>query len=344
MEIINTYPLVSFVVLTYNQEEFVREAVLSAFSQKYSPLEIIISDDASSDNTVNIAKKMISEYSGEHQIILNVNSKNLGIGAHVNQVFSRARGEMILLAGGDDISHPQRTTRVVQRWLDSGKGAKAIYCGARHMHPDGSYYGHIETELERGNLSPEHLMTYKHFKRSLAIGACGAYAADVMRYFGNLDSNLSIEDIPLLVRASMLDGIEYIDEDLVDYRVGVSVWRSRAKKNDPFEKRRERRLFYTKSRLDVSLQLLHDALRRNNTSYIKSAIEGYLIHDFVYQCCCQQKMNLQRYFGVALITKNWLYMLLAALMDGNPRIHRLLYQLKHRLLAFKNMIDKRNLS
>ena len=153
-----------------------------------------------------------------------------------------------------------------------------------------------------------------------------------MRHFGSLHPKLPIEDIPLLIRASMLDGIDYIDEDLVDYRVGVSVWRERRNAKDPFEKRLSYRKFYTRARLDVARQLLRDALLTDRTDYIRAANKGYLIHDFVYRCCDRQHMYWKNYFGTALATGNWLYTLAAALMDGHPRIHRLLYELKHSLI------------
>jgi cellulose synthase/poly-beta-1,6-N-acetylglucosamine synthase-like glycosyltransferase len=44
-------PLISFCLLTYNQAPFIREAIEAALAQTYSPLEIIISDDFSNDNT-----------------------------------------------------------------------------------------------------------------------------------------------------------------------------------------------------------------------------------------------------------------------------------------------------
>lgn len=72
-------PLVSYVLTAYNVEEFIEESVKCAFSQTYENLEIILSDDCSTDNTFNIMKKMADEYDGPHKIVLNRNEKNLGI-------------------------------------------------------------------------------------------------------------------------------------------------------------------------------------------------------------------------------------------------------------------------
>ena len=105
-----SYPLVTFVLLAYNQEKYIREAVEGAFSQTYSPLEIILSDDCSKDRTFEIMSKMKEMYNGPHRIILNRNQTNLGIGRHYNRVMELSSGEIVELAAGDDISLPWRTS------------------------------------------------------------------------------------------------------------------------------------------------------------------------------------------------------------------------------------------
>lgn len=101
-------PLVSFVLLTYNQQEFVQEAVRSALLQTYQPLEIVISDDASTDRTFENARAVIDEYKGPHSVIGCVNSRNMGTNAHLNVAVRKAKGEFIVVAAGDDVSLPGR--------------------------------------------------------------------------------------------------------------------------------------------------------------------------------------------------------------------------------------------
>lgn len=59
-------PLVTFALFAYNQEDYVREAVQDAFAQTYEPLEIILSDDCSSDRTYQIMHEMAVAYRGPH--------------------------------------------------------------------------------------------------------------------------------------------------------------------------------------------------------------------------------------------------------------------------------------
>lgn len=65
------YPLVSFLLLTYDAEPFVKDAVSSALWQKYNPSEIVISDDASTDKTYEIVQTIVDSYDGPPQVVAN---------------------------------------------------------------------------------------------------------------------------------------------------------------------------------------------------------------------------------------------------------------------------------
>ncbi len=107
-------PLISFILLTYNQEDFVRDALDGALSQTYSPLEIIISDDGSKDHTSKVIEEYITDYHGPHKVIFNRNEKNVGIAQNVNRAMSLASGEYFILAAGDDKSLPERAQRTYE--------------------------------------------------------------------------------------------------------------------------------------------------------------------------------------------------------------------------------------
>ena len=104
-------PLVTLALFTYNQETYVRDAIDGVLKQTYKNLEIIISDDCSTDSTYSIIENVIGSYKGLHKIILNRNKQNLGLAGHVNFVVNLANGEYVVVAAGDDISAPNRVTK-----------------------------------------------------------------------------------------------------------------------------------------------------------------------------------------------------------------------------------------
>lgn len=107
-------PLISFILITYNQEDFVRDALDGAFNQTYSPLEIIVADDGSKDNTIKVIEEAITDYKGPHKVVLHHNPKNVGIAQNVNNAMAIASGEYFILAAGDDKSLPERAQRTYE--------------------------------------------------------------------------------------------------------------------------------------------------------------------------------------------------------------------------------------
>ncbi len=107
-------PLVTLALMAYNQEQMIEGAVGGALAQTYSPLEILISDDCSTDRAFECATAAVDDYEGPHQLRLNRNPHNLGLIGHVNALFEMARGEIVVLAAGDDVSLPERVVRIVE--------------------------------------------------------------------------------------------------------------------------------------------------------------------------------------------------------------------------------------
>jgi glycosyltransferase involved in cell wall biosynthesis len=96
-------PLVSIIVITYNSAKYVLETLESTKSQTYQNIELIISDDGSSDNTVEICQRWIDNnkerFVGIEFITI---LKNTGIPANCNRGIIAAKGEWVKIIAGDD--------------------------------------------------------------------------------------------------------------------------------------------------------------------------------------------------------------------------------------------------
>lgn len=100
----NELPLVSIVVITYNSSKFVIETLESAKAQTYQNIELIISDDCSTDNTVELCREWI-ERNGSRFVrteLITV-EKNTGIAPNCNRALKMAKGEWVKEIAGDDI-------------------------------------------------------------------------------------------------------------------------------------------------------------------------------------------------------------------------------------------------
>lgn len=96
-------PLVSICIPTFNGEEFLSEAIASALSQTYPNIEIIISDDGSTDRTVEIANSFREKTPTRFTVIPH---ENYGLARNWNFCISRAKGKYIKFLHQDDVLEP----------------------------------------------------------------------------------------------------------------------------------------------------------------------------------------------------------------------------------------------
>lgn len=100
-------PLVSIIVVTYNSAASVLETLESIADQSYRNIELIVSDDCSSDNTLKVCQNWIEGHKDRfvNTMTISVN-ENSGIPANCNRGIKRSKGEWIKLIAGDDLLDP----------------------------------------------------------------------------------------------------------------------------------------------------------------------------------------------------------------------------------------------
>ena len=127
-------PRASIALVAYNQQDTIVESVNSILNQDGKDLEILLSDDCSSDGTYNLIEKAYKQYKGPHLLKINRNQYNMGIGAHVHHAASLTSGDYIVMASGDDLSLPNRVKKslaVVER-----EGEMGVVVGRYHPFTD----------------------------------------------------------------------------------------------------------------------------------------------------------------------------------------------------------------
>jgi glycosyltransferase involved in cell wall biosynthesis len=209
-------PLVTHFLYAYRQERTIRAAVESVLAQTWQPLEVILSDDCSPDGTFAIMEEMAAAYRGPHRIVLNRNPTNLGVGRHAAQIMERASGEFIVESGGDDISLPHRTERLVEAWLASGRRAKYVHSEKQDIDADGNPLPFAPRTGVLAGLTPLQMLEKKH----ALIGATAGWAHELVDRFGPIADVAAFHDYPLAFRALLLGDVVYLPEPLVLYRTG----------------------------------------------------------------------------------------------------------------------------
>jgi glycosyltransferase involved in cell wall biosynthesis len=119
---------VSVVISTYNGSAFILDQLYSILKQTYKISEIIIVDDASTDDTWLILQSFVLE----HKIIkLYQNEQNLGYNKSFEKALQLASGDVIAISDQDDIWHENKIETLLNNWKDN---TPLIYCNSVLFH------------------------------------------------------------------------------------------------------------------------------------------------------------------------------------------------------------------
>lgn len=121
-------PLVSIIMPVYNAEAYLHDSIGSVLEQSYINWELLICDDASTDNSVKIFKTY-----NDSRIRFFSNSSNLGYLKTCNQLFLEARGKFITWQDADDITHRTRLEKQLQAFKND---AELDLCGTQALYFD----------------------------------------------------------------------------------------------------------------------------------------------------------------------------------------------------------------
>ncbi|MDD2537504.1 MAG: glycosyltransferase [Candidatus Absconditabacteria bacterium] len=176
----NLSPLVSVLIPTYNGAPYIETALLSVLKQDYPDVEIIVSDDASLDTTLDTLKLIKRENDTKDQIRILFSDTNQGIAKNMNKGLSETTGKYVAILDQDD------------EWIDSTKLTKQVEF--LENNPD---YGLLGTQREvifNGTPLPSPLPTTDTEIRSVIPKICPfqhssvLFRNDLLKELGGYDA------------------------------------------------------------------------------------------------------------------------------------------------------------
>lgn len=151
-------PEISVIVPAFNVEKYIKRAIDSILAQNFQDFEIIIINDASTDETLNVLHKY---YGDNKKIIIKSNEKTIGVGLSRNIGLSKARGNYLAFVDSDDWIEPD----MLQKLHDIAIITKAdiVACGMRLVFEEGHSkpYHAYEFDVQGGIKALEFLSEYK---------------------------------------------------------------------------------------------------------------------------------------------------------------------------------------
>ena len=199
-------PLISVVLCTFNGERFLQEQLRSIEEQTYPNLEVIISDDASTDST----KDILNEYEKCLGFKVFYQDENLGYIKNFAFALSKANGAFIALCDQDDVWLPHKIETLFQRfeneWL--------VYSDSLLVNDNGE-------SLSKKLSSIRNMYSGRETKGFFLFNVVWGHALMMRREL--LSTALPIpegipHDIWLAYKAATITGIKYCDQVLTHYR------------------------------------------------------------------------------------------------------------------------------
>jgi glycosyltransferase involved in cell wall biosynthesis len=182
-----TEPLVSIVLPTYNGTRYLEQAVRSCLDQSYRHWELILVDDASTDDTPALIARCERL---DARVVSVRHEKNLRLPGALNTGFARARGAYMTWTSDDNLYEPDALERMV-RYLEGSPATGLVYCDERLIGPDGEDLGPYAKP------GPEVLADKN------CVGACFLYRREVYEVVGEYDPEMFlVEDYDYWLRVA----------------------------------------------------------------------------------------------------------------------------------------------
>ena len=203
---------VSVVIPAYNYAQYLERAVRSAFAQRHAPIEVLIIDDGSTDETAELAGRLTSEFSNLRYI----RQENAGLSAARNTGIRNASHPFVAFLDADDEWLPEMLGTVMEDFARQPASTPAAACNSYRVDPNGSPTGEKLT-ADRGDrfFTAADILMKTRFMPSNTVARRSAFESA-----GLFDTDLrSSEDRDMWIRLAAANGpIRYLDRPMVCIR------------------------------------------------------------------------------------------------------------------------------
>lgn len=212
-------PLVTVVALCYNHRRYVVETLESIRKQTYPHLEVMVVDDCSTDDSVNIIQSWLAENAPEWIFIRH--QQNKGVCKSLNETLDLAKGKYYKAIACDDVLLPQFISTMVERFEALSEDYAMIYSDVLTINEHSEVFGKSPF-TERGWDSEEKVPSGKLFDQLAGwcfIPAPGTFMRTSVLQEIRFDENLMVEDWDMWLQMAKRYLIKGIPEAMVYYRI-----------------------------------------------------------------------------------------------------------------------------
>lgn len=214
-----TQPLVSVAIPAYNHAAYIEACLASVCAQSYPELELVLIDDGSQDDTLEVARRFLEPRRARFRRIVLERQENQGVSATSNAVIAASRGEWVHLLGSDDVLRPEKVERIQQAIAEWNCPDLAL------VHADADYidqHGLLLKRQPRRSRPPpgpeREAWRWLFIGRHYVFNPTLALRRAAVLSIGGFDPQLPQEDLDCFLRLSARYPIARVPELLASYR------------------------------------------------------------------------------------------------------------------------------
>lgn len=222
-------PLVSVICISFNHAAYVREALDSVVGQTYPSVELVVVDDASTDNSREIITAWMAQHPGVRFISMPENGGNCKA---FNTAFRETTGQYVIDLSADDILMPGRVERGVT-FLEAHPEVGVQFTDAERIDATGRHLGYHSDRFPHHTI-PQGKIFREILSRYFINSPTCMIRRTVLEALDGFDESLAYEDFDFWVRSSSRTDYAYCPEPLVRRRelpasMGRQQYRSRSR-------------------------------------------------------------------------------------------------------------------
>ncbi len=214
----STTPLLSIIVTSYNHEKYIGAAIKSLLDQNFKDFELIVVDDASSDDSLEVIKNI-----SDDRIKLISLEKNRGVCTACNLAMQNISGKYVKLFASDDIALPDTLGKQI-KFLEENQFYDAVFSGLEVIDEAGNSLPKKTKRFEKyftnQNRKREEWLNHFFFKGNSLAAPTMMMKTDLMKKIGGFDARLSqAHDFDMWVKCCLNGAnIHILNEKLLQYR------------------------------------------------------------------------------------------------------------------------------
>lgn len=207
--------LVTVICLCHNHEAFVEESLQSVIQQTYPHVELIIVDDASTDNSKQIIGQFVNLHPGVEYISL---TQNVGSCKAFNMALIKAKGDFIIDLAADDVLLPQRIQEGLTCLQSKGPSYGLQFSDAAIVNADGSHLSLHSDQFPHDSI-PQGDIYKALIERYFICSPTMMFRKALIEELEGYDERLTYEDFDLWIRSARKWKYAYLPKVLVKRRV-----------------------------------------------------------------------------------------------------------------------------